>query len=33
MSFECPALLAYDATSNGKINVSEKQADLSSESK
>jgi len=26
MSYECPALLAYDATSNGKINVSEKQA-------
>jgi len=26
MPFECPALLAYDAISNGKINVSEKQA-------
>ena len=25
-SFECPALLAYDPTTNGKVNVSEKQA-------
>jgi hypothetical protein len=26
MLFECPALSAYDAISNGKINVSEKHA-------